>query len=492
MTRSPARLCRALLLLAFASASIADDYPRTPPNVLLICVDDLRPEIGAFGCKTIRTPNIDRLAAGGRPFLRHYVQVPTCGASRYSMLTGRRPSKGPSLSNGAFESLSRVEGRLPESLPPLFRRAGYRTVSIGKVSHMPDGRRHPKEKPGVDGEAEMPFSWDEVGAPAGKWKTGWSAFFGYADGSGRQRGRSPPLEFADVDDEGYPDGLIAREAVGALGRLKDRRFFLAVGFYKPHLPFNAPKRYRDLYDVQKIALSECPPPPADVDRALSLHRSGELLGNYGGHPDGKRISDAYARELRHAYFACVSYVDAQIGKVLDELDRLDLSERTVVVLWGDHGWHLGDLSLWGKHSTFERALHSPLIIRTPGIRMPGVPARGIVESLDIYPTLASLCGLEAPPGLGGLDVSALLADPHSVGKDAAIGYWRRGGAIGRSLRTERYRLVRWTRGENTVGVELYDHREDPNETHNVAVQRPETVDRLSRRLDSGPPALGAR
>ena len=469
----------------------AESSSQQTPNVLLICVDDLRPEIGAFGAKHVRTPNIDKLAATGRPFAQHFVQVPTCGASRYALLTGERPKSRESLGNGAFSLLSRERGEAPESFPELFRRAGYRTVSIGKISHQPAGRRYRKEGAG-QGEAdpEMPHSWDEVGLDAGKWKDGWSAFFGYGGGTGRERGVSRAYESMDVDDEGYPDGLIARQGVEALRKLaKGRRekkqpFLLAVGFFKPHLPFNAPKRYWDLYDREKVPLSPCPMPPTDVDSKLALHSSGELLGNYGTHPKGKTANAEYVRTLKHAYLACVSYADAQIGKVLDELDRLELREETIVVLWGDHGWHLGDLGIWGKHTAFEWSLHSPLIIRVPGQKQAGVATRGLVETLDVYPTLAALAGLEAPDGLGGSDVSRLISDPARPGKDAAFGYWRRGGAVATTIRTETHRFVRWTKGAERVSFELYDRRVDPFETKNIAAQHGELVEQLERRLES--------
>ncbi len=462
--------------------------PAEPYNVLFIAVDDLRPELAGFGESHMVTPALDRLAEEGRPFRRHYVQVPTCGASRYALFTGMRPDSDDHLSNDAFvRLLPSAEEARPESFVHLFKQNGYYTAAIGKLSHYPDSRVYSYAGEG-DGRAEMPSSWDEASGPVGKWGTAWNAFFGYADGSNRnqERGQLPAFEMADVPDTSYADGLIAESAIQKLNELRDRRFFLAVGFFKPHLPFTAPKPYWDLYDPAEIDLSPNPDAPVGTNPA-SLHNSGEMFGNYGQHADegaaGKRIDDTYARTLRHAYRAAVSYVDAQIGKVLDELERLGLADKTVVVVWGDHGWHLGDHTIWGKHTTFERALRSPLIIRVPGMVSPGMPTNGIVETVDLYPTLAELCGLTPPDDLAGMSLIALLNDPDHPGKDGAIGYW----SGRRTLRTERYRLTRYDDGVPLV--ELFDHLENPNETINVADRYPSIVDSLLRQLETNQPSF---
>jgi len=337
----------------------------------------------------------------------------------------------------------------------------------------------------------MPFSWDERLMPYEKWGTAWNSFFGYADGSNRNAGRGthPPYERADVPDEAYPDGLIAQEAIQKLNELKDEPFLLAVGFFKPHLPFTAPAKYWDLYDRDKIALS----PNLDAPEGInpdSLHASNEMFGNYQHqHPGGKgvRIPDEDARTLRHAYFAAVSYVDAQVGKVLDELDRLGLADNTIVVVWGDHGWHLGDQTIWGKHSTFERATRSALMIRTPGMPQPGVATSGIVETLDLYPTLSDYAGLQAPPGLTGLSLRLMLEDPAHPGLDSAFSYWR-----GRhTMRTDRYRIVQYEDPGDGPEFELFDHEADPNETRNVASEQPEVVEGLRAKLAAQRPAWAA-
>ena len=290
----------------------------------------------------------------------------------FALLTGVRPHLPEHLNNQAFTNLlPREEQEKPESFAHLFRKNGYYTASIGKISHMPDGLLYSYEGEG-EGDLEMPFSWDKVWGPVGKWETGWNAFFGYADGSNRnmERGAYPAYESAAVPDTSYPDGLITLEAIKTLREVQDRPFLLAVGFFKPHLPFTAPAKYWDLYDETQIDLSPNPDAPTDVING-SLHESGEMFRNYGMHDSsggsGIRIDDVYAKKLRHAYYASVSFVDAQVGKVLNELERLGLRENTIVVVWGDHGWHLGDHTLWGKHATFDRALRSALLIQTPGM-----------------------------------------------------------------------------------------------------------------------------
>ncbi|MGC9356201.1 MAG: sulfatase, partial [Mariniphaga sp.] len=333
------------------------------PNVLFIAVDDLRPELGCYGAEYIHSPNIDRLAETGAVFTNHYVSVPTCGASRYSLLTGMLPNTKGHLSNEACHNLisGKPESENPETFIHHLRRNGYYTVGIGKISHYADGFLYGYTDT-MNTERELPHSWDELVFDPGKWETGWNAFFGYASGENRQslNMQVKPYEKADVPDTGYPDGLTSNLAIKKMEELAQRNepFFLGVGFFKPHLPFNAPQKYWDLYTEEEIPLSPNPFIPENVNKA-SLHNSGEFngyqLGDEKASLDGT-VSDEYARKLRHAYFACVSYIDAQVGKLLDELDRLGIAENTIIVLWGDHGWHLGDQLVWGKHTVFERAL----------------------------------------------------------------------------------------------------------------------------------------
>lgn len=450
------------------------------PNVLFIAVDDLRTEMGCYDNPVIKTPNIDKLASQARIFTNHFVSVPTCGASRCSLLTGKRPRLQKHLGNEAIviELSDKPETEYPETFIHHLRRNGYYTVGLGKISHYPDNLIYSYTEQPSD-KKELPHSWDEFEFNSGKWKTGWNAFFGYADGENRQsRHRQvKPYECGDVDDDGYPDGLTAKLALSKLRELKqkDKPFFLGVGFFKPHLPFNAPKKYWDLYDRKDIPLSPTPFIPENVNKA-SLHESGELNGykltDEQPGLDGP-VSDTYARKLRHAYYASVSYIDAQVGKLLDELERLDLAKDTIVVLWGDHGWHLGDHLTWGKHTIFERSLKSSLIVKTPKMNKSGVPAHGIVETVDIYSTLMELCDVDGPNDLDGSSFIGQLKDPYAPGKEAAYGYFK--GGI--SARTDRYRLTKYFRNAEPV-IELFDHKNDPHEAKNIALQNPKLVEKL--------------
>ncbi len=461
--------------------------PLEKPNVLFIFVDDLRPQLGCYGHDFMKTPHLDRLAAEGTLFLNHFAQVPTCGASRFSMLTGKYPVKPVHLLNQAIvnELSDRPEGRMPESFIHHLKRNGYYTVGIGKISHSADGYVYGYEEP-VSDKRELPYSWDELHFNTGKWGTGWNAFFGYADGSNRQSRnfQVKPYECGEVDDEGYPDGLTASLAIEKLRELKGKEehlpggrqaFFLGVGFFKPHLPFTAPEKYWDMYDEASLPLSPNPDVPENVTE-VSLHNSGEFNSYQKGEEKaaaGKRVSDGYARKLRHANFAVVSYVDAQIGRLLDEIERLELQKNTIVVVWGDHGWHLGDQTIWGKHTVFERALRSALIIRVPGAGGAGQKVNGLVESIDLYPTLCELCGIEPPDSLDGVSLLPLLNNPKGDGKEAVYGFWNNGTTV----RTVGYRLSRFYNNGNEL-FELYDHQNDPLESVNVATTQAEVVEEL--------------
>ena len=450
------------------------------PNILFICVDDLRKELGCYGNTIVQTPNLDKLAAQGSLFFNHYVQVPTSGASRASMLTGRLPRTKRDVSNEAcnYRITGKKEGETPETMFHQLKRNGYYTVGVGKISHAADGYYYGYTQP-VSNQLELPHSWNEVPFNAGQWETGWNAFFAYADGSNRQSRKKQvkPYECADVPDEGYPDGLTAQLAKNKLRELakKDQPFCLAVGFFKPHLPFNAPKKYWDLYDENKITLTPVPSTPTDVSNA-SLHGSGEFNGYQLGDEKAtlaQPVSDAYARKLKHAYYACISYTDAQIGKLLDELKRTGEYDNTIVVVWGDHGWHLGDLNVWGKHTLFETALGSTLIVKAPQAKT-GVKNNRIVSSVDIYPTLMDLCGITTNYTLDGKSFSALLQNPADKNwHEAAYGYF----INGISLRTPEYRYTRYFR-EQQPTEELYDYVTDRFERENIIKKQPEVAKTL--------------
>ena len=469
-----------LTLFIFGCSPVEKNKSKQTPNILFIAVDDLRPELGIYGNTTVKTPNIDRLAKSGSYFKRHYVHVPTCGASRYSLMTGLRPKKPVHLRNDVFykETANRPEKKRAESFVHHLRRNGYTTVGIGKLGHSVDGKVYKYEEQPSE-TMEMPHSWDRFVFNSGKWKTGWNAFFGYANGKNRQslKNQVKPYESADVSDEGYPDGLILASALNELKELKKQRkpFFLGVGFFKPHLPFNAPKKYWDLYDRTKIPIAPDPFIPQGVN-PLSVGGMGEF-NSYkltDEKPNLKQaISEDYARKLIHGYYASISYVDALIGKLIHGLESMGLSKNTMIVLWGDHGWHLGNDLKWGKHSLFERSLRSALIIKLPNNGNIQNEITEVVETVDIYPTLLEFSGVSPPYELEGESLLGLIKAKDSVWKNRAFGYFNNGI----SLRTDRYRLTKFFRTEKP-DVELFDHLMDPEENKNIAASNEEIVNLL--------------
>lgn len=457
-----------------------------PPNVLFIAVDDLRNELGAYGSQVI-SPNMDAIAAEGCLFTNHYVQVPTCGASRHALLTGYRPWKRIHLSNQAIEKeLShKSESSIPETFVHRFKQAGYHTVGIGKISHSADGLVYGYEE-APSQLRELPHSWSELVFDPGKWKTGWNAFFAYANGENRQslKKQVKPYEVGAVNDLGYPDGLTAQLAISKLRELSDQRkpFFMGVGFFKPHLPFNAPKAYWDLYGRDSLSLSPNPNIPEHIN-PRSLHGSGEFnqyaLGEEKASLEAS-VSEDYARKLKHAYFAAISYIDAQIGKLRQELNVLGLAENTIIVIWGDHGWHLGDQRVWGKHTLFENALKSTLIIKSPDKRYQGRTVNTIAETVDIYPTLMELCDISTKTKLDGTSLVGPMKSDSLQADQVAYSYFKEGI----SMRSGRYRLTQYFREEEPT-LELYDYESDPWETRNIAMERPTLVKNLLPLLRKG-------
>ncbi|MFD2255469.1 sulfatase-like hydrolase/transferase [Luteolibacter algae] len=336
MSRSLHLACvLASLLTSVSQAAVA-----AKTNVLFICIDDMRPQTAAYGQKHMLTPNLDKIASEGRLFRRHYVQVPTCGPSRASMLTGRTPRSGDEINHHALSKklAGTTEPEQPETLVHHFRQHGYHTVGMGKISHSENGYRYDKET--KTGGPELPHSWSEfVKLEMPEWKG--SLLHGFVSGKDRKKGGVAPFESAEVEDIAYPDGMLAELAKTKLTELSEHQqpFFMAVGFYKPHLPFTAPRKYWDLYDRSELPLSTNPELPAAVD-AEFLHNSNEFR-SYRDQPEqaaaGTPLSDDYARQIIHAHCAAVSFVDAQVGKVLDHLRETGLDKNTIVVLWGDHG-----------------------------------------------------------------------------------------------------------------------------------------------------------
>lgn len=442
-------------------------------NVLLICVDDLRPELKCFGADYIHSPNIDALAENGVRFRHHYVQAPTCGASRYALLTGRY---GPSSNGALFSRATRIEkdpSKVAASMPAWLKQHGYTTVSVGKVSHHPGGRG------GNDwddaSKPEMPLSWDRHLMPCGPWQHPRGAMHGLAHGEIRIKADEMDVFQSEAGgDDIYPDGLILNQAKSELQELTtntDKPFFLAVGFIRPHLPFGAPAEYMQPYGKAILPPIAHPEKPGGT---TTWHRSGEFMkyNRWGHNPN----NDAeFARQCRLHYAACVTYADALVGKLLSELKATGEADNTVVILWGDHGWHLGEHSIWGKHALFEESLHSPLIISAPKSNHAGEAVDQVVETLDIFPTVCDLCDLPAPDTIHGESLVSLLnGKSRERNKQLAVSY-----AKAKTVRTDRFRLVQHTKGQ----VELYDHQGDAKETVNVAEQFPDVVLALQQQLN---------
>ncbi len=456
-----------LLVFVFVLLVPAEALATDRPNVLFIAVDDLRPELRCYGKQHIHSPNIDRLAASGVLFERAYCMVPTCGASRASLMTGIRPTRKRFVN---YLTWAEKDALGITTLNTQFQKHGYHTVSLGKVFHHPQDNADGWSKPAWRPERAQQYRRPENDKLHRK----------------RQKlpksKRGPAWEWADVPDDAYADGLLAQHAVNELNRLKkdDKPFFLAVGFFKPHLPFIAPKKYWDLYDRTKIQLPDNYHVPENAPEE-SIHTSGELR-SYAGIPAVGPVSDEAAVNLIHGYYACVSYTDAQIGKLLDRLDHLGLADNTIVVLWGDHGWNLGEHTLWCKHSCYETSMHIPLIVRAPGIRS-GQRRLGLIETVDLYPTLCDLTGIALPIHLQGRSFAALMNDPDASWKSAAIGRFRDGDTI----RTDSFRYTQYTKtGGKVTSRMLYNHSTDPGENVNVAEVRKASVKQLAEKLRSLP------
>jgi len=479
--------------------SLGKSGPGKKPNVLFIAVDDLRPELGCYGVEGIKSPNIDALASRGTLFTNAYCQQAVCSPSRTSLMTGLRPD-----TTRIYDLNTHFRLNLPDAvtLPQHFMNAGYHAQSFSKIYHgsLNDPAswtvpHTPGKAPGYVNEESLKIIEERKARLRAEGKKLANKVLEKDPNTGailktkrsKYRANGPSWEAGNVDeDNAYRDGETADNAITCLREIYKEPFFLAVGFLKPHLPFNAPKKYFDLYDPAKLSLASNPFPPKDAP-ALALTNWGELR-NYSDIPQEGPVSDEKARELIHAYYACVSYTDAQIGRVLDELDRLGLRDNTVVVLWGDHGWHLGDHGLWCKHTNFEIATHAPLIVSAPWQRSPGKKTEALVEFVDIYPTLAELCGLAPRQELEGTNMAPLLDNPNLPWKKAAFSQYPREGGMGHTMRTQRYRYTEWVgKSGDLVAVELYDHQLDPKENQNLAnlPDKAEVVRELSDVLKAG-------
>jgi len=470
---------RLLTLSALLAAGLAQAADR--PNVLFIAVDDLRPELGCYGKDYIKSPNIDRIAQAGITFNRAYCQQAVCSPTRSSLMTGTRPD-----TTQVWDLVTHFRTALPDvvTLGQHFKNNGYFVQGMGKIYHGsfddPDTWTVPWGTPKAIKYAlpenqkldlrQYEGEPDEDQSPT-------SATAAARDAAGNPKSkvnsRGPAFEAADVPDDTFQDGKVAELAVATLQELSQKKepFFLAVGFIKPHLPFISPKKYWDLYDPAKIELAPNRFRPKDAPDYAIL--PGGELRNYDGIPKTS-IPDDLARQLKHGYYAAISYTDAQIGKVLDELDRLGLRRNTIVILWGDHGWKLGEHDAWCKHTNTENDTNAPLLLSVPGMKNAGVRSDALVEFVDIYPTLADLAGLELPKHLEGMSFKPLLENPQRPWKTAAFSQYPRtqeGGLMGYSMRTDRYRFTVWVNRKDHSdihAIELYDHETDPLENTNIA------------------------
>ena len=436
--------CLALFSMIFCEALVQG---AERPNILFVGVDDLRPEFLCYGVEKMVTPNLDRLAERGVKFDRAYCNIAVCGASRASLMKGLRPTPTRFTSY-----LTWAEKDAPDvpSLPMVFKQNGYHTASNGKVYH------HRKD----DSAAWSRPAWHP--SPSSIW---WALPESRALKS-ESRGRGPAYELADQPDEIYPDHKICDKTLADLQLLvkQEKPFFLACGFYRPHLPFVAPKKYWDLYPTDRVTLPDNMFFPHDLPSAFN-YTWGEMRA-YFGIPTKGPVTDETAVQLRRGYYACVSFIDVQVGRLLDELEKLGVADNTIIVLWGDHGWQLGEHGFWCKHTNFEVASRTPLFVVAPGVEG-GRVSRRLVEYVDIYPTLCELAHLPKPGHLQGKSLRALLADVDAEHKEAVI--TRHGG--GDAVRTDRYRYMemRTNKGAGPLrGVGLFDLDKDPDENQNVA------------------------
>lgn len=464
-------MTRIFLFLVVFTAAL---HAKPAPNVLLLCIDDLRPELHCYGVDYIQSPRIDSFASSARLFSNHYVQAPTCGASRYALLTG---CYGPGDNEAIFRRAKKLATtKYPPTLPEHFRANGYTTVSIGKISHHPGGWGG--EDWDDQTQLEMPNSWDRELMPVGPWKHPSGAMHGLANGE--IRGKASTMDVFQSKpgpDTMYPDGLIADEALHQLKDLagQEKPFFLAIGLIKPHLPFGSPEKYMEPYRTAELPPIPHPEKPAGI---TTWHNSGEFMG-YNRWGKDPRKDPQFATQVRKHYAACVTYADTEVGRILDLLDELKLRDNTIVIVWGDHGWHLGEHDVWGKHTLFEESLRSPFIVRVPGMNAPGKSTASLVETIDLYPTLCDLAGLTVPAGLNGRSIRSILDDPQAAGH-AAVSYF----GTNQSIRTDAWRMIRHRKGSVTTSVELYDHRAADGETRNVAEEHPEIVAELEKSLDA--------
>ncbi|MCM5661799.1 sulfatase [Galbibacter mesophilus] len=468
------------------------------PNILLILVDDLKPALGTYGDNVAISPNIDKLANQGIQFNRAYANQAVCAPSRYNLMLGSR-----STSTGLYNFGKEFRDVYPDAitLPQYFKTNGYHVESMGKVFHIGHGNK------GDDASWSIPHRGDKVieyvePTSTNRKLTREEALFenylmNYENPTPiKELPRGAAWESPNVLDEAYADGRVARLAVERLRELKakeDKPFFMAVGFVRPHLPFSAPRKYWDLYDKQKLPLPQFEKFPENAPE-FAVKRGGEISAFKPVPEDYPGIyNEELKRNLIHGYYASMSYMDAQVGTVIDELKRLQLDENTIVVLWGDHGWHLGDHGIWTKHTNYEQATKIPVIMVVPGVTKPGSKTEQAFETVDIYPTLVELAGLQSPvvdQPIDGLSMASVLENPKQTIRDHVYHCYIRQNYLGEAIRNHRYRMVRWTHQKNPKDVvyELYDFENDPLETNNIAESNQKQVKKMLKILEKYPKA----
>jgi len=451
----------------------SEDKPGTP-NILFIAVDDLRPELGCYGYEHMHTPNIDRLVSQGMAFTNAYCQQAVCSPSRNSIMTGLRPDalKIYDLGTNFRETWPNVV-----TIPQYFIQHGYHSESIGKIYHIWHGNHDDSLSWSVnpwnpwDAENNIPeiIRGDTTGLESSHPKV-----------NGKRIAWYP----SEMPDNNLNDTKITNRAIERLKDLKDRPFFLGVGYLKPHLPFVAPNRFWDLYDPDKISIPEKQIPEGSPE--FAMNNSGELTCCYYKF-DSIPVPDEIARNLIHGYYASVSYIDHEVGRLLNVLEELGLSKNTIIVLWGDHGWKLGNYGQWCKHTAYEYDARTTLIFKTPWINPGSNTSNSLVELLDVYPTLCEEAGLPIPEHVQGKSLSPVLQNPGLSVKDFALSQWPSGKTMGYSLRTQDYRYVSWQKNmsrDSVVAIELFDHRSGQEERINIATksENESIVRRLSLKL----------
>ncbi|MFO0978227.1 MAG: sulfatase-like hydrolase/transferase [Planctomycetaceae bacterium] len=455
------------------------------PNVLFIAVDDMRCELGCYGAAHVKSPNIDRLAASGVLFQKAYCQQAVCNPSRVSLLTGLRPD-----TTRVWDLVTEMRSVMPEvvTLPQYFRQNGYRSVAYGKIFHNPFPDAASWDEPTHNAQGVVAYS-EQNRQRLATWRQQMRSEGKSEDVIERMRG--PASEIQEQPDEMNFDGRQTSDALGKMKELaaEESPFFLAVGYIRPHLPFITPKQYWDLYDRASLPLAANPQRPKGMPAVAFGDRNlggfYELRGymDYAGAPSPfeQTLSEEQQRELRHGYYASISFIDAQVGRLLAGLDELSLSDNTIVVLWSDHGWKLGEHGSWCKQTLFELDTHAPLMIRAPGAKANGTSTQAITEFVDIYPTLCELADLPVPSTLEGRSLKPLLDEATTTVKDAAFSQFPRKqdgrDYMGYAMRTQRYRYIEWLDAQSgeVFARELYDHDTDPAEDQNIADQPEHTA-----------------